>query len=219
MTCQAVRALVGTLGVLWMMTGCSLAMRGVDPQQSPQEEPVCADSYLPVMVDASTSTVISGTLAQLLQDGSVPLDNSVVFGGVAVSLMYTVSAIIGASKYRACRHARADWYARQAIAKLRASAPAGSPIEDGGLGPLRAPAYFCMRSSTRTALNICVRGREACEHARRLFAARDGEVCEPRDVAWCFDLGGEARCFETQDVCEPHRARQPEASSACSERR
>jgi hypothetical protein len=116
-------AIIRKLAVLMMVFGgCSFGMRGVDPEWDRKQEPVCTDSYVPVFVDGFVSTIIASTTAQVAADSEVPLDASVVVGAIGISLLYTVGALVGVSKYNECRLAKAEWYASEAIRESSAKA-------------------------------------------------------------------------------------------------
>lgn len=222
---------IWTLGTLAMMfCGCSFGMRGVDPKWDGKQEPVCFESYAPVIVDALTASSIAGVLAQGTPEGQPPLDGSIVAGGILISLLYTVSASVGASKYSECRVAKADWYVREAIressakADVASSSPATPSSQLASTPPIQQAAtanstgYFCTSSRSRPDSEICRRERTACERARAAIAARGSEECTPRNVAWCFDTDRKPRCFTTRQTCKAQIATTTAASGACTAR-
>jgi len=77
--------------------------------------------------------------------------------------------------------------------------------------------FFCVRARSHRALEICVRDAAACDHARQILATPDLAECTPAEIASCFDVAGEPRCFATPVACELQRARLPEPSGACAE--
>jgi hypothetical protein len=203
------------LGVpLVLLCSCSLAMTGVDPAWDGKREPVCTDSYVPAVIDGMTASVIASSVVQLASDDTVALDERFVAGGIVLALLYTTSAAIGVSRYKACRVARADWQTRDAIRDARLAA---NGADAGAIVP-PAPGYYCTRSATRANLTLCVRRRAACAHAREVLAILDGEDCAPQSVAWCFDVVGTPRCFARPDSCEAMLAKAPDATSDCTER-
>jgi len=226
------------LGALMVVLGsCSLgSMRGVDPKWDGKQEPNCTDTYVPVALDGFAAAVISGTVVEVSEATEYSLDTSVVVGAVAVSLLYIVSARVGASRYKECRVAKADWYVHEAISARNEhandalssvsaprspdapSAPLGSTTSAQQATTTVGPGYFCTTSLSRTELARCTRERATCERAQRVLTAPDGEGCAPRRSAWCFDIDGDLRCFATRRACEAQGAAAGAASSACTER-
>jgi hypothetical protein len=241
-------AKIHRLGALLMiLSGCSLAMRGVDPAWDKKQEPICSDSYAPVAVDGLTASAVIGLVSELAKEPDIKLDTSIVVGAVAVSLLYTVSAGVGASRYNDCRVARAEWYANEAIREIgvpaddEPSAPsvadapsAPSPRAPGTPRASSAPAvamtsakpatatvsegYFCTRAPSHPGLVTCRRGLAACQQARELLATPDSGDCIPRKSVWCFIAADRSRCFTTQHTCEAQMATGTTASSPCAER-
>jgi hypothetical protein len=225
------------LGALMtVLGGCSFGMRGLDPAWDGIQEPVCADSYAPVVIDGFAATVLAAVVAQPLPEGTPPLEPSIVLGALGLSLIYTVSAARGATVYRACRRARADFQVRDALAGSNAK-PGGPPGSLPAPGAPAAPGaqvasttsavqatpgvrsgYFCTSSHLRPELGVCLRERATCERARTIISALDSEDCAPRSVAWCFEAVGTPRCFATMHVCEAHMARATAVSSVCADR-
>lgn len=233
------------LGALLMiLSGCSLAMRGVDPAWDKKQEPICSDSYAPVVVDGLTASTITGVVARLAQEPDIKLDPPIVVGAVVLSLLYTVSAGVGASRYKECRVARADWYASEAIREIgvpaddEPSAPdaPSAPSVAGATSPHASSAppvamasakpatatvsegYFCTRAPSRPGLVTCRRGLAACQQARDLLATPDSGDCIPRKSVWCFIAADRSRCFTTQHTCEAQLATAATASRPCTER-
>lgn len=208
-----------------VLSGCSFGMHGIDPNWDRQQEPECTDSYAPVIIDGMMASVTATALSEIAEQG-YPLEDSIVAGAIIISLVYTVSALTGVSKYNGCRVARADWHAREAIRaskakaepnatsssaprpRAAASSPAAPNSQISSTTSARQPTptvsqgYYCTSSSSQAELNVCVRGRTACEHARKTLALPDIEDCAPRSIAWCFDIEGKPRCFGTQHACE-----------------
>jgi len=219
--------------LLALLGSCSFGMSGVDPKWDGTREPNCTDNYVPVAVDGLAGVAISAALAEMSKE--YPLDTSVVVGAVAVSLLYIVSAKVGASRYKECRVAKADWYVREAISArnehaddaLRSvSAPQSSDVPSVPLASTTSAqqttktvgtGYFCTRSLSRTELTMCMRERSTCARAQRVLTAPDGEGCARRRSAWCFEIGGDLRCFATWPACEA-QASAGGGASACTER-
>jgi hypothetical protein len=197
------------MGALMLaLGGCSvLVMRGVAPGADGAQEPECSESHVPIYVDGFTASFLAAVAAEL-PTMEPPVPGSFVMGTVLASLVYTVSAVSGASKYKECRRARADWHAREAIRESGAS----TDIEQSA-----AAGYFCTSSPSRPELHPCARERGACEHVRKTLALPDGEACAPRELAWCLDIHGAPRCFGTQYACEEQGAASA-APRACTER-
>jgi hypothetical protein len=80
------------------------------------------------------------------------------------------------------------------------------------------PAYFCVSSPSRLALEVCVRDRRGCEHARDIMGLHVGG-CATQATASCFEASGFTRCFATGRACETQRARAGGDATECSERR
>jgi hypothetical protein len=221
------------IALLALLGSCSFGMSGVDPKWDGTREPNCTDTYTPVAVDGFAAAMISGTLVEVSKD--YPVDTSVVVGAVAVSLLYMVSARVGASRYKECRLAKADWYVREAIrarnehaddALRSVSAPRSSELPSVPLGSTTSAqqatktvgtGYFCTSSLARTEATMCVRERATCARAQRVLTAPDGEGCARRRSAWCFEIGGDLRCFATRPACQA-QASAGGGSSACTER-
>lgn len=196
------------LGALMMVLGgCSLVvMRGADSKRDRPAEPVCSESLVPIYVDGFTASFTAGMAAELAQlELEPPVPESVLAGFVITSLLFTVSAVSGASMYKSCRRAKADWYASEAI-------------RESGVGkPDAASGYFCTSSPSRAELHPCARERAACEQLRAAIALPDRQACAPRDRAWCFDVNATTRCFGTQYACE-EQAAAAAAPQACIQR-
>jgi hypothetical protein len=229
-----------SVALVMMLASCSFGMRGVDPSWDRTKEPDCTDSYIPVVVDGMTASVVSGVVAQNQKEGKYPLDTSVVVASLLVSLVYTASAVNGARKYNECRLVKADWYAREAIRVGNADAEARSrsapnppaapnssivapPQVASTTSALQAtttavPGFFCTSTPPPAESNICMRDHAACEHARKSLNITDGEDCVPRSIAWCFDGDGQRRCFATQRACEVQVEKSVAVSIACVER-
>lgn len=222
------RAAVSSFALVAAVAGCSLAMRGADPNWQSKKKPDCSESYTPVIIDAWIASFTAGTTALVVERASeshIEVPPVVWLGGLSLALLYTVSAAAGAHRYKSCRAATAAWHVRDALRARDASAErAGAetlaaaprmkavPLNTAGANA----AFFCVHAE-RTALEICMRKLKWCEHARKVMAVRDGEVCAPHDTAWC--LGETARCFVTPSGCETQRRKVGALSSTCIERR
>jgi hypothetical protein len=231
-------SIIFKLSVLIMTLGsCSFGMRGVDPAWDGKQEPVCADSYTPVVLDISAATSLASVAVAAFSFGEkIQTDvlEQMGLGSIIVALLYTASAHNGASKYRKCRLAWAWWHAHEAIKEsrepdLKLSSPAApilsvtsSPQPTSTTSTWQATTtiphgYYCVTSSERAWVKVCVRERAACEHVRKIFEARGSEACARREIAWCFGIDGKPRCFETQDACKVQLETVTTASSLCTE--
>jgi hypothetical protein len=219
-----------------LLGGCSLTMRGVDPGWDHHEEPQCTESHTPVVVDGATASGLAGFAVNVATDDTLPMDLKVPAVGISavLALVYTASAATGASKYKSCRSARAEWHANEAILESRArSAAAGEPPtkpngapgarsastsntrESGSAGAPSPTGYFCASSTTRDDESLCMRERTACELAQQALGLPD---CMPRKIAWCFDLDGSPQCFGSPRACEAQLATATSVSRPCTER-
>jgi hypothetical protein len=190
------------------LAGCAFAMQGPDPNWDGKQKPDCAESYAPVVVDAFTSSVIASTAVELALDDKVNVPAEVTLAAIGVSLVYAASAASGARKYNACRTTTARWRASEAVRE-----------RDAGAAVVASPAYFCVRSPSQANLEICMRERSRCEHARETMGLSRGEYCAPHAAAWCFDPSGAERCFATQDACDTQLTKVRGEGDECSERR
>lgn len=223
------------LGALVMaLGGCSvLVMRGVDPQQVHEQEPICSETMTPVLFDGVAASTIAGILAETIRDDAS--DGTRMVAMVVSSLALTLSAKVGADRYKECRLARASWHTREALregdvtAGQAAATAAGLPAvaatelppppaaEHQGAVPTRR-GYFCTRSIPRSAGDLCVREREVCERARRALGIPDHEPCTSHEVLWCFTSGARRRCFGTARGCASVLVKSPSVTAPCTER-
>jgi hypothetical protein len=223
-----------------MVGSCSFGMRGVDPDWDGKQQPDCTDTYVPVLVDGFVATIVSSATAEVAR--TAPIDGRLIAASIAISLVYSASALVGSRRYRSCRTLRAEWHVREAISaknnqvdsKTRAGHPsrptlpttsrASSNSQTEAMSshrPTRADGfeqYFCTKSRSQSDLDVCLRGRSACEEARRAVLVPDSEECKPYGAVWCFDTAGEPICFTAQSTCEVRLARATGASGPCTMR-
>ena len=221
------RTIAVVVAVTTALGGCSFAMHGPDPSWNGEKKPHCAEGHEPVMLDALTSTVLASTAVETAIDDKVAMPAQVTVALIGVAVLYAVSAASGARAYRACRTATGIWRAREAIrdrneSAARRGAPLASPAPPGvATEPLRvataSPTYFCVHSPSHRVLEICLRERSQCEHARDLLGRRSDENCAPQDAVWCFDASGPELCFATRSACETELTR-AHGAEECSER-
>jgi hypothetical protein len=140
-----------------MLGGCALTMRGVDPNRDRNREPECADDYTPVFLDAGVAS-IAGALLQVAGDEYITLDDTEVAAAIAVSVVFSVTALVGALNYKECRKAWADWHASEAIREDDVRSRAGSALPGasasvprpsaGSAKPARPPASSSVTTPT-----------------------------------------------------------------------
>jgi hypothetical protein len=219
-----------------VLGGCSFGMKGVDPQWDGKQEPVCADSSTPVIMDGLAAVALSSGFKYAVQSGLYTPDTPVTAGVIATSLLYSLGAWVGRSRYKECRLVKADWHVREAIRESSAHADlalnsVAAPGSPGAPSPplasstpaalattAAARGYFCTSSLSRSESTTCMRERAACERAQKILTAPEGDACAPHQVAWCFDLDGDPQCFATRRACEVQIATDGVASRTCTER-
>jgi hypothetical protein len=205
-------------------------MQGPDPNWDGKQKPDCAESYVPVIIDALTASTTASFAVRMAtgEDPAIPQDVALGVTGVLVALLYTASATSGARKYNACRAATASWRVREAIRERDEAAPGHeanalvSAVPAGADAPraaLAIQAYYCVHSPSRPYLEICGRNRGWCDHARRVMGVVDSVPCVPSNAVWCFSASDAKRCFATTSACEFHRGKVSSAARECSEQR
>lgn len=203
---------LAVLPLMMALGGCAIiTMRGVDSKWDGTRELECSESYAPVYVDGYLASLAAGATVELARSDPFlrARDLRMKAGGaVLTSLLFTISASIGASRYKECRQANAKLYIRDALSKHR------SRLE---VKPAGARGYFCTYAPSLPELYTCVRERDACEDVRKALAIPDGEACASHQLAWCFDITDTSRCFGTQHACEERRA-DLTGAGACTQR-
>lgn len=199
--------------------GCSFGMRGVDPSWDGASDPDCTSTHVPVLIDAATAIATSSIVAELVGTDPPLVEPAVLIAGAAASLLYTISAVQGSAKYKACRQATASWQVREAVRSRVASRTGKQPSRT----PLQrdwpeVAGYYCTRSASRVELSTCALDRAACEQARVGFPAADGLPCALRRSAWCFHGQGAWRCFASDQMCEARREAAAVGAIQCVER-
>jgi hypothetical protein len=118
--------------MLGVFGGCSFFMSGVDPNWDRKHEPKCTKSYTTVIVDGLVAVTAAEIVRQ--QYSSEPsLPDELIPVSLGASLVYTASAWVGATKYKNCRKARAEWHVSEAIRQAtegaaRAPGSASPPV-------------------------------------------------------------------------------------------
>lgn len=160
------------LGVLLMaLGGCSFAMQGVDPARNREQEPKCTDSTLPVFLDGLIASSSASALVEVARTSETPMTGEEVVGVLAVSALFTVSALVGSHKYKQCRRAKAVWHAEQAIRE------SGAAVEDAP-APVHKTAW-CFETDADLR---CFETRQDCAAQVAASAAAAGPCTE--QPAW-----------------------------------
>jgi hypothetical protein len=241
---------IHTLGVLAMaLGGCSLTMRGAVPYWDKREEPKCSQNYTPIYIDGLIANVNASLALDVVLNNEYSPSVKEHVGGVtaAIAFLFTVSALVGSSRYQSCRKARAAWATSEVLRERTAEAARGEQTGSGkqigsnhaavappaktneGTPGKRSPSKasaWAIEPATATSGHFCASSVERFESS---ICMRDHAACElarealslpncmPRKVAWCFDLDGSPQCFGTSQACQAQLATAAAESTPCTE--
>jgi hypothetical protein len=197
--------------------GCSWLFQAHETHTIPDHERQCATTPRWWILDG---IVAASQGAGVLVEGTTRNPNAVLMSvGVAIGVVYTISAAEGYRWAGECERSRTEYRnesARngQAVDEPMEGTPATAPHEPPHAA--RQPGLFCAGDG------VCARDIATCDEERNmaLATAPDLGVCAPAERAWCFDaIGDDERCFATRDGCMVALAAATRARGECEGRR
>lgn len=212
------REVLRVAAAMLAMAGCSLGITPVASDWDGTTEPECDDSYALVAMDSVAAGIATGVAL-----GGIDQENDVAAGvGLATALTFSIGALIGETRVRGCREAKATWRIGGAIGRASVNntpvAQTRREIEQeerleierrrrAEREAARARAvprgHFCSTSPSSPTAGICTRQKPDCARARdaALGAVPDLTECTLVETAWCFTFEKNERCFPGEDSC------------------